>query len=177
VGNNYISQGELKKRFTYDPILGHLLFRTGLTRLGKCCGSKRIGKRCGSEVATGYSKTTISGTQLLIHRLIWILHNGDIPDSMIIDHIDGNRLNNRIENLRVCTSNENLFNSGLSAGNKSGAKGVYRRVLTSGLVRYTVKISVENKVFRLGHFNTLELASVAYNAAAKVLHGEYYRKT
>lgn len=59
-----------------------------------------------------------------VHRIIWILHNGEIPADLVIDHVDGDSLNNKIENLRVVTQKVNCQNSSTRSDNKSGVCGV-----------------------------------------------------
>ena len=66
----------------------------------------------------------INGKRYLRHRLIWIFHNGDIPDDLIIDHINGDTLNDQIENLRLVTLEINANNSKQRKDNRSGVTGV-----------------------------------------------------
>lgn len=73
-----------------------------------------------------YWKVKFKSKGVLVHRLIWVLFNGDIPDNMIIDHIDGNSLNNSINNLRCVNKKLNSTNKRLSKVNTSGAVGVFR---------------------------------------------------
>lgn len=61
---------------------------------------------------------------MYLHRMIYIYHNGDIPDKMVIDHIDGNGLNNNIKNLQAITHSENLLKSKLEKTNKTGQKNI-----------------------------------------------------
>lgn len=72
--------------------------------------------------SVGYLVGSITGTQVKAHRAIYTAYYGETP--MIIDHIDGNRANNRITNLRSVASTDNARNVKLSAANKSGVKGV-----------------------------------------------------
>lgn len=58
----------------------------------------------------GYKKVNIGRKPFSVHRLIWVMHNGYIPDGSVIDHIDRDRVNNRIENLRVVSRHENCKN-------------------------------------------------------------------
>jgi hypothetical protein len=62
------------------------------------------------------------GKKFLVHRLIWALHNKDVPD--LIDHKDRNKLNNKIENLRISDKSKNSFNSGIRSDNTSGYTGI-----------------------------------------------------
>src|SRR5690606_746777 len=84
------------------------------------------GKRAGWETARGYWAITIDGVQHQAHRLVWEYHNGLIPSypKAEIDHINGNKLDNRIENLRVVSRPENNRNAALRTDNTSGVCGV-----------------------------------------------------
>ena len=70
----------------------------------------RKGAESGTLVATGYKITAIDGRKRRVHRLIWIMHNGDIPEKKFIDHRNGIRDDNHIENLRVVTNQQNCWN-------------------------------------------------------------------
>jgi hypothetical protein len=87
-----------------------------------------------------------------------------------VDHINGNRLDNRRENLRLATRSQNAKNVGKKPSNKSGFKGVHKHGRNNSWV---AQISVENKMIHLGSFKTPEEAALAYNAAAQRLHGEF----
>lgn len=96
------------------------------------------------------------------------MFNGALPE--IIDHIDGNSLNNRIENLRAATQSQNLCNRGKPKSNTSGYKGVYFDKTKN---KWRAEIQKHGEVHRLGYFNAAEEAGAAYNTAAKELHGEF----
>jgi len=71
----------------------------------------------------GYNSVFIMGEQYRVHRLIWLLVYGHFPK--IIDHINGDKLDNRLENLKEVTQQENLMNQRRSSKNTSGVTGVY----------------------------------------------------
>lgn len=73
-----------------------------------------------------YWKVKFKLKGVLVHRLIWVLFNGDIPENMVIDHIDGNTLNNSIDNLRCVSKKLNCLNRKKSKANSSGATGIHR---------------------------------------------------
>lgn len=120
----------------------------------------------------GYYKVRItlekSQGMFKLHRLIFLWHHGYLPE--IIDHKDGNTMNNRINNLRESTVQQNSCNLKLNVNNTSGYKGVvkdrcdgkWRAAIASGDVNYF-----------LGVYNTKEEAALAYNLAAKVLHKDF----
>lgn len=83
-------------------------------------GLLRNGKPCGCINNQGYYVVKINYKQERVHRIIWELLKGPIPEGMVIDHIDGNRSNNSVENLRVVSVKENARNSKLYKTNKTG---------------------------------------------------------
>jgi hypothetical protein len=103
---------------------------------------------------------------VLMHRFIC---NPD--DSQYVDHINGNSLDNRRQNLRVCTQSENLCNRAKQSNNRSGYKGVYLHA--PGVWRS--RIQFRGNLTDLGLFNDPEAAHQAYVAAARRLHGEFMR--
>ena len=70
----------------------------------------KVGERVGHERPDGYRLFKHDGGRFYEHRVIWEMHNGPIPDGLVIDHIDRNPRNNSIENLRVVTQSQNHLN-------------------------------------------------------------------
>ena len=106
-------------------------------------------------------------TKQRMHRLLLGFEYGD---RRFVDHINGNGLDNRKENLRVCTRTQNTWNQGISSANTSGYKGVsYHK----GKGKWQAGISVNSKRKHLGMFETPEQAHQAYCDAAKAMHGEF----
>lgn len=123
---------------------------------------------------TGYAvrKVYIDGRkagsyQVMMHRLI-----AGTPERMHTDHKNGDPLDNRKANLRVCTNYENMKNRKININNTSGYKGVH---LHTTLKRWVAKIGVNGKRMHLGLFDTPEDAARAYNLAALEHHGTYAR--
>jgi len=106
-------------------------------------------------------------------RLSRFLKNLAPGDPRVVDHWDGDTMNNCDLNLRVCTVAENSRNQGMRSNNKIGLKGVSRRVWKDGSVRFIGYITVNRKRHNLGGYLTPEEAHVAYCEAAKILHGEF----
>ncbi len=104
-----------------------------------------------------------------VHRLIWETFVGEIQDGYVIDHIDGNRLNNALSNLRVATRQQNSVNRGAMVKNKTGFRGVVRKG-----TRFIAQITSNYTVTYLGTFDTPEQAGLAYQTRAKEVHGNFY---
>lgn len=102
----------------------------------------------------------------VMHRVIMGVED---QRSILVDHINGNGLDNRRQNLRLCTAAQNLYNKRLSARNKSGFKGVHKG--ESG--KWHARIGVNSKSYQLGVYSTPEDAARAYNKAAAKFHGEF----
>lgn len=125
-------------------------------------------------LSNGYIRCSITylsvKKQYAVHRLIWIIFNGTIPDGFLIDHIDRNKTNNQIENLRLSTLD-------LNAGNRKDhheLRGVSRADSVSE--KYTARIGHGNNRKYLGTFNTKEEASAAYSKEAKLRYGDFYNE-
>ena len=109
---------------------------------------------------------TFVGKQIRMHRFIL----GTCKDK-VTDHINGDKLDNRRENLRYCTQSENLMNQKIRKDNTSGYKGV--RITRQG--HFHARIQTHGKQLHLGHFKSLTEAAEAYNEAAKRYHGNFAR--
>lgn len=69
-------------------------------------------------------RVSVNGSRYLVHRVIWVLFNGEIDPNLVIDHVDGNPLNNKIDNLRLVTRQLNQRNRKMLKNNKSGENGI-----------------------------------------------------
>lgn len=119
----------------------------------------------GTPQSNGYIFITIKGKKLLAHRLAWFLENGEFPNGFI-DHINGIRTDNRISNLRVVTSSENIQNQ-----RKPKGRNPYLGVSAiKGTTFWQAHISANGKQKNLGRFKTPEEARDAYIEAKKVWH-------
>lgn len=145
----------------YDPKLGQFFWR-------EARGGRRKGALAGSLDEKGYWCIRINRVLYKAHRLVWLLHNEDMPE--IVDHINHDRTDNRIENLRAVTLSENNANMDMRSDNKSGFKGVS---FHKGSGKWVAKL----KGRTLGYFASPELASKAYTDAARAEFGVHFNDT
>lgn len=125
-------------------------------------------KPTGTLDGGGYMQTGIKGKYCKNHRIIFMMHHGYVPD--FIDHIDGNPLNNRIENLRAVTESQNQYNRSFQRNNKTGIKGVS---WDKSQKRWKARIGIDGKDILLGHFNNINDAENAVKEARIKYHGEF----
>jgi hypothetical protein len=131
---------------------------------------KNTNKMAGSINGNGYRQTFIKGKIYKNHRLIWMYHNGDIENRLCIDHINQNRIDNRIENLRLATISQNTTNAKKQPTNTTGYKGV---VFEKKRKKYRASIIKNKKTYYLGSYSTAQEAHKAYKQAAVKLHGDF----
>lgn len=158
-----ITHDRLLELVHYDPDTGiftNKVRRNNISPIGKVLGTKN---------ASGHLVAQLDKKMYLLHRLAWFYCFKEWPED-ILDHIDRNPENNRLDNLREATKVTNSYNSRLRKDNTSGIKGVYfdkRRNLF-----YSQIVANKQKTF-LGYFETKEAAAKAYSEAAKLAHGEF----
>lgn len=116
-----LSPDVLRQLLDYDPETGVMIWRQ---RFGKKRWNKlHAGKRAFATLVGGYMTGRLFGKNVRAHRVLWALHYGVEPDGQI-DHINGMKADNRIENLRVTTAEGNAQNRPLSCDNRTGISGV-----------------------------------------------------
>lgn len=113
------------------------------------------GKPAGAISDAGYRYVTLQGVTMLAHRVIMAMHLGRLESSVEVDHINGNRLDNRLENLRVVTHSINGKNAKRNSRNTSGHVGVYWRSDTN---RWAAYGTFNGKTKALGSFPNKSLA-------------------
>lgn len=155
-----ITAERLRVLVRYDPETG-IFTRIATSR------ADHLGLRAG-RLKNGYSAFSVDGKTFFAHRLAWLYVYGEWPKHQI-DHINRDRTDNRIANLRDVTPADNAANAPASRASKTGLRGVYWR---SGTRRrpYRAQICRNGKTRSLGHFATPEAAYAAYLAAAAELH-------
>ena len=114
---------------------------------------------------TGYLVATYKGKTIKLHRYLL----GLTDPSQIVDHINGDSLDNRRSNLRICNQNQNSKNSKLSSNNSSGYPGI--KLTRSG--KYYTRITVDYNEIYLGTFDNFEDAVNARKSAENKYYGEY----
>ena len=133
--------------------------------------TKRILTPC--IASNGYMCVTMrannKNTYGLVHRLIATTFCFNLNAKDKVDHINNDRTNNHINNLRWATISENNHNKKMKRTNTSGYTGAFKDKWG-----YRARIKIDGKNIHLGRFDTVEEASEAYKAKAKELYGEFY---
>jgi hypothetical protein len=118
----------------------------------------------------GYRYIRFDGKNHSAHRLIWVYHYGEIPKGLTIDHKNHITNDNRLENLRLATRNQQVHHRRLGKNNKSGFKGVTWHKFSG---RWRARIGVNGKQIFLGYFDCPKEAHAAYCRAADEYHDEF----
>ena len=130
--------------------------------------------KIGRDKNTGYSYVYLNSKRFQLHRLLAKAFIPNPEGKPYVDHIDGNKQNNDLSNLRWATYIENGRNKRIQSNNTSGYTGV---TFNKEKRKYVAQIWINCKPKHLGYFHTKEEAAAAYEAAAKEAFGEFYRKT
>lgn len=153
-----LTQEEVQKLFSYNPETGIL------TRKVKTHGHKK-GSVVGSLLG-GYLKFCMNYKSYLVHRIIWLHVYGKFPTGQI-DHINRNKTDNRLCNLREVTHQANSINKALRSDNTSGVTGVSKHKASN---KWFVRISVNKQNKYLGSFDSFEDAVKARLTAEEYLN-------
>ena len=153
--------------FWYEA--GQLFWRESAQK-PKWWNTKYAGKRAGTRHSCGYRLIITNYKHYFEHRIIYEMHNGPIKNGAQIDHINGIRSDNRIENLRAASQSQNNMNYRKSKANTSGYRGVSWCKRRS---KFKASITVNGKNIYLGLFDDPKEAGAAYKNAARNYFGEY----
>lgn len=162
---------EMRRRYYYDVMSGKIYHKFREDK-PDWWNKRFAGKMTLDSLSTfGYRQGLIDRNSCSAHRAAWCIHYGEWP-SAEVDHIDGDRENNRIENLRMASRRENLQNRRKFKTNKSGYKGVSYVGTTGRWVAYIYHNRVR---IHLGYHNCVTAAAVAYIKASVKYHGNFRR--
>ena len=143
----------------YDPETGALSWKKKPNR------NVRLSDPVGSMMPRGYIQVSLLGTKYLAHRIAWLLYYGEWPENLI-DHINGDRADNRIANIRDVTQDVNMQNlRGPTALNKVGLLGVRKK-----RKKFQAQIRLHGATTHIGTFATPEEAHQAYIAVKRKAH-------
>jgi len=130
----------------------------------------QIGDKAGRAGKERYERFRYKDKNLLVHRVIFLMHHQHTPKE--IDHINGNKLDNRIENLREATRSQNQYNKNMMSNNTSGYRGVSWNNQKN---KWAVRVKVNKKSYNFGFFDDLDVAGAVASEARAKLHGEFAR--
>lgn len=148
----------------YRPETGDLIQRRNRG------GTARQGGLAGHINPDGYRRVRVDGKQYMAHRLVWLISYKVWPPGEI-DHINGKKDDNRIENLRGVTRAENEWNKPANKCNSSGYRGV---TWDPDYQQWRARVSIDGRNVHLGRFNTAEEANCAYVAGSSRLRLAHY---
>lgn len=115
-----------------------------------------------------YWKTSFRKKTYFNHRIIFLMHHGYLPKT--IDHVNGIKTDNRIENLREVTTSQNQHNRKINSNSKTGIKNVF---WCSQSGKWSVVLTVNKEHHCIGYFDNLEIAKIAAVEARNKYHGVY----
>lgn len=150
---NMTLEERLKCSYSYDPSTGKIFWK-----------DRNQGRETFKSQTNDYLQANFRGTILKAHRVAWLLHYGEWPEGSI-DHINGDRTDNRLSNLRVVDHRQNGRNCKVRCDNKTGVTGVSKRNDTG---KWSVRIHTGVTYKTLGSFSCLGQAIKARREAEKV---------
>ena len=148
---------ECFRKLNYDQETGVFTWKHDGTR------GVKAGHVAGSRMTSGYIALSVSGKKALGHRIAWLFAHGEFAQGNI-DHINRDKSDNRISNLRLATHEQNAQNRLKNCKNTSGYKGVTWHKRDK---RWQAAITIKGKVLHLGYYKNPEQASIAYIEASK----------
>ncbi|QLG87668.1 HNH endonuclease [Chitinibacter bivalviorum] len=156
-----LTQEQLKSCLSYNPESGEFIW------ISRNKNNVRSGRTAGHLRSNGYIEIRIKGKSYLAHRLAFLYVLNELPESSRqIDHINGNRMDNRISNLRLATPSQNLQNQRTGRGRSKMLGAIWDQKRN----KWVAQIKVNGKRKYLGMFETPEGAHSAYLKAKKELH-------
>jgi len=150
----------LLTRFAYDPETGAVTWKSHKLK-------RKVGTRADRPNGNGYLNIKLGKTTVLAHRFAWFAMMGAMPE-WNIDHINGDRSDNRWTNLREASIAQNHINGIVRCDNESGFRGVSQK-----RDKWHARIKYKGYIINLGNYPSKELAFSAYRKAAQDLYGEF----
>ena len=148
-------------------------YRDGVLYWKSDIGSNKVkGKKAGSPNSGGYAQVKINGVLYKAHALVWFLHGRSLPSGYVIDHINGDQTDNRLDNLRAASRQQNNCNASKRVDNKSGVKGVSWYKPTGKWVGQIQHGGVKTHV---GLFDSIPDAARAVALKRAEMHGAFAR--
>lgn len=160
IQDSTLTQSLLLDFFEYKD--GDLYWKKDMNHITKA------GNVAGSSTAKDYKNVIFNGRAHKVHRLIFLYHHGYLPE--VVDHIDGNPINNKIENLRAADSLKNSYNKKIPLHNTSGVKGVHWHTQDK---KWRVQFNVNGKSKYFGSYNDIDYAKFVAEAMRYKYHGEF----
>jgi len=154
----------------HEDLIDRFEYRDGELFYKKSEGPMKKGAKVGTKIEHGYIRTHIKRKPTLVHRIIFMMHHGYLPK--VIDHVDRNRTNNCIENLREATVAQNLWNAKKPITNTTGVKGVWYDKARN---KWYAEFKTNAKKNYVGRFDTLEEATTKLHEARENAQKEFAR--
>jgi hypothetical protein len=165
MGVAVIDLAEARRLLDYSPETGEFLWKISRG------GMARAGSAAGSIDTYGYRMIKVGRTAYLAHRLAFLFVEGSLPRQQV-DHINGNKDDNRWTNLRHATHSQNCVNRTRPNRIGDGRRGV-NRIGSRFQASISIRLAGKKKRVHLGMFGTADEAHEAYLGAARKLHGEF----
>ena len=144
---NAITHELVKTIFDYDPVNGLLIRKIATSSKAK------VGSIAGSKKGHKYARVSVNNKMFYVHHVVWLWHHKDLPKEL--DHINRDRFDNRIENLRPTDRSANNINTKVRSNNTSGISGVS---FDKRYNKWHVRIGVNGSAVHVGYFDDLETA-------------------
>jgi len=159
------TQSELRSMLEYDPLTGIVTWKENRSNMIK-------GSVAGCVHSSGYRVIGLNNKTQRLQRVIWVYMFGHIPEGFYIDHINGNKLDNRLENLRLATNNQNQQNRPAPKNSSSGYRGVTWHKQVN---KWMSRICHNGERTTIGFFDSAEEAYTAYKKEANKLFTHHNR--
>lgn len=161
-----LSSTDLHALFEYKD--GDLFWKVAAGGPKNGGGSRKPGDLAGTKHPNGYKSVRINNVMVKQHRVIFMMFFNRLPQ--VIDHIDGDPSNNKIENLREASASENVWNAKKGATNKSGVKGVCWHKRKN---KWIASCAIYKRIRHVGYFDDVTKAAEAVIAFRQQMHGAF----